>query len=63
MLDTFLLTLGASSGVEHRDESAAKVRRHQDPSGDMKPLLLITVDIFVMDPIADKDMIDIVRRC
>lgn len=60
MLDIFLLTLGANSGVEHGDGSAAKVRSHQDPFGDMKPLLLIMVDIFVMGPVAEKDMIDIV---
>lgn len=60
MLDIFPLTLEANSGVEHGDGSAAKVRSHQDPYGDIKPLLLITVDIFVMDPVVEKDMIDIV---
>lgn len=54
MLDIFLLTLEANVGVEHGDGSAAKVRSHQDPYGDIEPLLLITVDIFVMGPVVEK---------
>lgn len=60
MLDIFLLTLEANSGVKHGDGSAVKVRSHQDPYGDIKPVLLITVDSFVMGLVAEKDMIYIV---
>ena len=47
-------------GVEHGNRLAAKVRNLQDPYGDIKPLLLITVDMFFMGLVVKKETLNIV---